>query len=836
MSTSTSFICRQYIARIAQSNSARIISRRFELHTQAISTAAPQPIWTYPAEQRQEPSTEFDVADNYEAGFPTYDPALPPHASRDEAVAEHQLNWDGNLKKFVLRRQRSDVKKLRNLQVNGSHDLKKKILRCLGDYSVVYEDLMHIYGLSAGEARHAMRQLERLLGGRSAAEAGELLDHFHIWKSHFKELSEIVASLHSITGLDDDSSKRPLWTPSTRQDSEAMKDVWQRQDRTRRKVLWPQTMISAFRSHPSTIPSLMRATFQPSWCPSYIVEDIVYLLSQTLNDTQPNKSDHRQVTELVFFLLRNSTPRYLVLEQQVIWKIMSSIPTSKLVELHEDLKRIEHPLNQHTLLHFASRFTRGSKYKVLAAEIIHSLSSIPEFNINSPAATSVCTSLLSVQEGQLPGDHAAPDELFKMLLDTGFQPNIITLTTLMRNFCVRGRVEVALDIFDLLADRDIEPDPHIFSILMNGAKIALDVESLRRIYIMIEARKLWSTHLVNDVLDFIYQYNEAQRGHRRRQRKRDTARAWRLMFHVYIKFFKLAPLQKLTLFPLENLLATRPEQISPKLKEVYQLTSTLKSLPDALLMQPDSTTLALMFRVHFWTIQRPAPLQMYYKYFIRCLNKGDPIITRIVQDQGTMVFDTFLRDFMQFKPTFASGVGIVQSMHDRANKENKELGKNILCPPPSAHTYTILMTGLRNHKRIQGVIMALNMMIKEGITPNIVTWNTVIGALLQAGYLEEAVRVMRNLKHVGLESNARTVKEITSVSRIKRKAIATLMKKMGEEPADITDQRLFAESLLRRWEKQDEKLISHRFTRRRNGRFDRRRELTQPSTAWSDVA
>ncbi|KAI0853183.1 hypothetical protein F5Y00DRAFT_225688 [Daldinia vernicosa] len=834
----TPFICRQCIARLSQSHSVRISPRRFELHAQAISTAAPQSIWSFPAEQRREPSNGYDVADNHGTGLPTYDPTLFPQTYQGEPIAESQPAWDGHFKKFIPRH-RPELNKLRDLPVRGPHDLQKKILQSLGDYSIVYKDLMHTYGLSPREARHAISQLERLLGGRSAMEAGTRLEHFNAWKIHFIGLLEIVSGSHSDPGAGDDLSKQPLWTPSRKQDSEAMKEIWQRQNQTRRESLWPHIIISAFLSHLGTIPSLIRATFQSSWCPSYVVEDIVYLLSRTLDDNRTSKSDQRQVTELIFFLLKNSTPRYMVLEQLVIRKVISSLPTSKLVELHEDLKNIEHPLQHNTLLHFASRFARDSRYKVHAAEIIHFLSSRPGFDINSPAAISTCTSLLSVEEGNLPGDHAAPDELFKMLLDAGFQPNILTLSALMRNFCIRGRVEVALSIFDLLAERGIEPDPNIFSILINGAKYALDFESLCRIVTIIEARKVWSLYLVNDVLDFIYQYNESRRQNKRRQRKRDTARAWRLMVQVYMKFFKLAPLQKLTLFPLENLLATRPEQISPKLKGVDRLIARLKPLPDALLMRPDSITLALMFRVHFWTIHSTGPLRMYYNYFMKLLNKGDPIITQIIKDQGTMVFDTFLRNFMQFGSTFESGIRIVQRMHDRANQEMKKLGKNVLHPQPSVHTYTILMTGLRNHKHTRGVLVTLNMMIKEGIVPNIVTWNAVIGALLQKGYLEEAVRVMRNLKQVGLESNARTVKEITNVSKFKKKWVATLMRKLDEKPTDISDQRLFTKSLLRRWEKPDDRLIGRRSPRRGHRishERHERHELTQPSTAFSDTA
>ncbi|KAI1806811.1 hypothetical protein F4811DRAFT_509382 [Daldinia bambusicola] len=795
---STPFVCRQCATRISLSHSVRIRPKRFEPHAVAISARV--------AEQRRALSSGYDFTNNQGTELLTYN--SDPQDFRYETATEDQPTWNGQLEKITHWR-RPEVKKLRKLQVFGSQDLKKKILRCLGDYRFVHDDLIRFYGLSLQETRHAISQLERLLGGRSAAEAGVLLEHFHLWKSHFKELSEIVSGVNSASGDKDDSPDDPLWKFSVRQDVEAMKEVWQRQDQTRRGYLWPRAIVSTFRSHLSTIPNLIRATFESSWCPNYIVEDVVYLLSRTLDNGQTSKSDRWQVVELVFFLLKNSTPRYMILEQMAIWKVLSSIPTERLVEFHESLESMEHPLSHQTLLHFASRFARSSKHKVQAAEVLYSLASVPGFNINSPASISVCTTLLSVQEGKLPGNHAAPDELFKMLLDAGFQPNILTLATLMRNFCIRGRVEVALDIFDLLKNYGIEPDPHIFSILINGAKQALDIQSLSRIAFMIERRKAWFIYLVNDFLDFIYQYNESLREHRRRQRKTDTARAWRLMVQVYLKFFKSAPLQRLTLFPLEKLLFRRPEQVSPKLRQMDEFASYLKPLPDVLLLDPDSTTLGLMFRVHFWTIQRPEPLKMYYKYFIEQLTKGDRIITEVVKDQGTMVFDTFLRDFMQFKSTFKKGLWIVQNMHDRANREKERLGKNILHPQPSVHTYTILITALRNHQHTQGVIVTLNMMIKEGIVPNIVTWNTVIGALLQKGYLEEAVRVMQNLKHIGVESNARTIQEITKVAKYKRRKIVELMRDL--EPVDTSDQLQFAKSLLRRWErKRTDPVVDHR--------------------------
>ncbi|KAI0842669.1 hypothetical protein F5Y06DRAFT_132478 [Hypoxylon sp. FL0890] len=788
---STPFICRQCLARLTQSRIKPLRSKRFQLHTQAVSTSAPQPPWVFPEEQRREPSVE--VTRDLESQLPPSHSLLVSQTSQDEPVVEQKAQWDGHIKKFVPRHRPDVAAVARESQVTNSQELKGKILQCVGNYHIVREDLMRMYGLSPEEARHAVNQLERLLWGRfSRVDAAERLDLFHLWKKHFNKLLHISKS-------STEGEAHP-----TMQDLGTVKDMWHRLSQEKRKALWPQIIVTAFLLDPGTLSSLVQATFQASCCPSYAVEDLVYLLLRRPLD-KIQDSRRQQIIELVFFLLENSPPRYLVLEQMTIWKIMPWLPTSRVAQLYEALKRIEAPLHPNTLLQFASRLARDSKFKVQAADAIHSFSSMPGSDINSPAAASVCTTILMLEEGaELPDDDAAPDELFKMLLDAGFRPNLLSLTALMRNFCVRGRVEIAWSIFNLLIERGNEPDDYVFSTLLNGSKRSLDVKSLQYSVDMIEARRRWSPRLVNDLLGFVYQDNESLGIQRRRQRKSISGKAWRMMVRAYAKFFDLAPLQKLTLFPLENILAPGSNnQVPAHLKEVNQIIAPLLPRPDALLMQPDSVTLGLMLKAHVRSINSPQVLQAYYRHFEKLFQEGDRTVIKLVEEKRTLIHDIFLRDIMQFRQTLDSGLRMVQDMHNKAKREKYELGKNVLHPPPSVHTYTILMNGLRNHWQTRGVITALNMMVKKGIEPSIVTWNIVIGTLLRANHPEQAVRVMRYLEHIGMQSNDRTVREVTRMPTYRRKWVGFLMRTMSKRPADYGDLRVFAESLLDIWKKRE---------------------------------
>ncbi|KAI1371988.1 hypothetical protein F4677DRAFT_433664 [Hypoxylon crocopeplum] len=794
---STPFICRRCVARTTQSQIKKAKPKHLQLRTQATSTSVPLPTRASPEEERQEYLARYDSTADHKTQIYTSQPVLDSQKSQDEPTTEQKSQWDGKLRKYSRFRRTHVSPVASEPPATTPRRLKEKILRLSLNYDIVNDDLRYMYGLSHKEALHAVDQLKRLLWGlHSRLEAGARVDLYHVWKSHFGRL---LNRSHLTT--------RASRTLPTKQDLEVVKDTWHRLDQSKREDSWPQIIISAFHSSPSLLPSLIQTTFHPSLCPSYIVEDLVYLLFLTLDgiqDSGPDAQNRRQqIPELVSFILKNCPPRFLVFDQMVVRKIMPLLPTFQLVELYEDLRKIEHPLQPNTLLHFASRFARESKFKVQAAEVVHSVSRMPGFDINSPAAASVCTSLLTLEEGgRLPDDHAAPDELFKMLLDVGLRPNILNLSALMRNFCVRGHVEVAWNIFDNLIQRGIEPDTHVFSILLSGSKRTLDTEFLQRIVNVIEAHRAWSPYLVNDILDFIYQYNESRIERRRRQRKSSGAVAWRLMVQVYAKFFDLAPLQKLTLFPLENILVREvTDKPQHRLTEVNQLAASLRQRSDALLMQPDTVTLELMVRAHLRTFRSPRRLQSYYRYFMELLRKRNPTMVKLIEDRKTAVHDIFLQDLIQFKVALKSGIRMVDRMCANAGWEKKELGENILYPPPSVHTYTILMSGLKKHRRSRGVISVLNTMIEAGITPDIATWNVVIGTLLQIDHMKEAVMVMRYLEHIGLGSDDRTVREVTRLSGARSKRVAELMTMSRRRSIKFGNQGELAKSLLSIWDK-----------------------------------
>ncbi|CAJ2502563.1 Uu.00g099570.m01.CDS01 [Anthostomella pinea] len=707
-----------------------------------------------------------------------------------EATEETETRWDGKLKKFVPLR-RPDVRKTANMpRAVTPFLLKEKILRALGDYRVVHGDLMHIYIISHQEARHAIGQLERLLWGQPRHEAANRLDRYHLWKKDYSQSLQTMDSTFLFSGEDDDSS---MWTSMREQDAATLHAAWQRLDTERRERLWPQMILSALNGKPGVLPSFVRATFDSSWCPSYVIEDMFYALFRATNVLSDGKRIEKETCKVAVKLLESCPPRYIGLEQTALLKIASPMSNDELVDFYQDLKRTEHPLHANTLLHFASHFAASAEHKLHAADIIYSLTEIPGFDINSPAAASVCTSLLTLNEnGPLPEGHAAPDELFKLLLERGLRPNLLGLSALMRNFCVRGHIDTAWTIFELLLQHGIEPDTHVYSILFNGATQNMDIASARRILRVIGERGAWSPVIVNDCLEIIRRDNEAQQERRRRQRKK-SSNAWRPMLQLYAKFYDLAPLQKLTLFPLENVLvsSSAPQKHTTPVSEMM---ASLPPQPESMLMQPDSITLSTMLGAHMRTIHGPSNLRRYYAHFKHLVSAEDLTAVGLLEKHQTLVYDIFLRAFLQYKISLDFALDIVRTMLFRAKREKQQLGYNRLYHSPSVHTWTILLNGFKNHWQTEGAIHVLNLMSKTGdVQPNIVTWNALITSFALERDVRGAVKAMRYLEEAGIQSNDRTVRAFSIFPRGLREKAIKMLEELRKHPVDLARPGAFFE-------------------------------------------
>ncbi|KAI0974047.1 hypothetical protein F4678DRAFT_424414 [Xylaria arbuscula] len=786
----TPFICQRCTARLARASFRLAGLEKRPLHTKVIpaerrfdiAVLSPQHNRSRNLESSQPRPLDVTLEGNSGESFatPLTSPALS-HGQDDGSGGETEGGID-EIKKLIPRRTPA-VKQLATLPLARTvRELKAKIFGARGDYALFIQDLAALFGLSHQEARHAVGQLERLLWGYLDMDlAASRLDQYLSWKKDFAAVLRNVVSAPSVQEGSPSTSDDRSEAASHGSKPASMKTAWQRQDEDRRQRLWPQIVLSAADSEPHVLSTLIQSTFDPSWCPSYVVEDTVYLLFRrhqlAFQRGIHSEADRLQqeITAIVTFVLSKCPPRYFGLEQSVLLSTFSSLSTSELIRRYDLLKTIEHPVHANTLLHLASRFAKGYDTKTNAVDILRVLTAMPGFDLNSPAAASVCTSLLTLSENEpLPAKQAAPDLLFEFLLKQGLSPNLIALSALMRNFVIRGHLDTAWKIFDIMLQNGLEPDSHVYSILLNGSKLDFDSASFGHIFNIITSRNAWSPILLNDFLGLIFRENESQVERRRRQRKKAN-NAWRPMLELYAKFYDLAPLQKFTLFSLENLVGTRgvpPKYSTP----TTRMAESLMPQPEHKLMQPDSITLSLMIGAHMRSLNTPKYASRYWISFSNLVKRKDPTALSLIANHGTLMFDIFLRTLLQFQDTIGFAIDRVQKSIDAAKKEKALLGRNLRHPPPSVHTWTILLNGLKNHNDTRGVVAIFDMMTNIGdVRPTLPTWNALIQAFARTGNVNGAVKAIWSLEKAGFQPDDQTFKAVRMLPKaLKEQVIAQL--------------------------------------------------------------
>ncbi|KAK8071130.1 hypothetical protein PG997_011333 [Apiospora hydei] len=679
--------------------------------------------------------------------------------------------------------------------------LKRQILGTRGDLVYLQSTLADTYGLSRPAARDAIAQLKRLLFGCNPLHISDRVDEFDTWKAAYA--SVLYTSLQDPL-LRPTTSENPEWAAlSHDQDAsvETMRTTWLEIDQAQREMNWGRMIISALQVNPKLLAPLLQATYDASWSPSYIVEDVARLLFRRAKVS--GTSEQQSFVDLMFFLLDSSPNGHLMLGEDVLASIISWANLEQVVAIFQYLRSSMPRLTPSTLLHLAARFASSSDHKVLAAEILCYMTELKGFDINSPAAASVCTSLLNVKRGlPAPQGDAAPDRLFKTLLEHGLRPNLLNFTALMRNFAVSGHLETAWTVFELLGQYGIEADDQVYSILLNASKKENDVSSIRRVIESVDVRdrgRPWNVNIANHLLDILYRDNEGQNEVRRAQRKRNNA--FRLMLQLYAKIFRLRPLQKFLPFDIEELLLWQ----GPPAKYATATTQMARDVPPQtipLLADPDSTTLALMITAHYRSLEGPKQIFQAYKHYNELLARRDSHATAVAQQHGTLVHDMFLKAIMQFRPYLGYAVRTVQGMLVRAEEEEsrqcerkRDHGRTTTAaiadavvkkhPYPSVYTWTTLINGFRNHRLPDPAFSVLRMMVQEGrVQPNTVTWNALIGAYARVGDAESAVRTMRYLEAAGFQSDRYTVRAMESLPRKARERAVELLEASKAESLD----------------------------------------------------
>jgi pentatricopeptide repeat protein len=786
----TPLICRKCAARLFTSTLRLARSNRRLLHTSVVQPGQPILSRTPQPEQEHKKTSVAPglIRPNPEANATRTPTKEPQQLWHDEPKKYEPQELLHTLRKIVKNAQHTSASR-QLFQADAAIEIKSA--------SDEHNPFIELFSLSSSEALHAVDQLKRLLQSHTENETVlARLDEYVAWKTHWSALLKkpVVASTVSEEkeGINDAE-----YADFKRTTVESMMSTWQRLDQDDRECFWPRFINFALESEQHLLPAFIQTTFDPSWCQNYVVEDVLYLLYRQYSSTRPDDATggdpvlKKQIRAIASHVLKNCSPGYLVLEQTVLSLFFWEVPTSELPELLHLLGTIQHPLRPPTLLHIASRFAKDNTTKHRAKDLLDSLTKEPSFDINTPAASSVCTSLLNLKEGEpFPDEQAAPDVLFKFLLERGWRPNLLGMTALIHNFCVRRHLEPAWKTFDLMVHLGLTPDHHVSSILLKASKKNMDVTRLGRIFRAIKSGTGWSVTSFNHFLSFMAWSEEYQLKRQypysripRRQRKTEYS-PWRLMLRYYSNFFNLAPLQKFMYSDLRNM-GRKGKRDEPLFTEKAEETM---AKPRTAREQPDSNTLYIMLDAALRSLTTPEQMLRHYHRFLMLVKNQDSTALALLADRHTGMYDIYIRNLMQFRMTAGFAVRQFIKMMEDAKKEQVRLGgHNQYHHPPSVHTWTCILNGLKNHRHLDGVVSVFDMMVNIGNTqPNLAAWNILIETFAMEKNVRGAVKALWSLEAAGLQPNESTTTAFGRFPQVLKKQAISLIERLRSKSPELT--------------------------------------------------
>ncbi|EFW99136.1 pentatricopeptide repeat protein [Grosmannia clavigera kw1407] len=600
---------------------------------------------------------------------------------------------------------------------------------------------------------------------------------FWLWK---KQLSETWQMLESSQLPRAESESNMLrWLLEHKDGGKSMhklRETWSKLSPERRRDLWPSIMVSALRSHPGRAHIIFSATFDAAHIPYYAVQDTIHHFCRQLAEKPSTDGSMHptadEVYELLKMVLENSSSNYLRLRQSTIFFLVKATKTTESVDnLYHLLVKHGHPLHKFTRLQMASRVARNAAFKMPTVEMLQAALSATDLDINTPQGAALCTTILSVEgsEGTATTDgqpSLTPAEMFEQLLRCGLEPNLITYTTIIRGLCLKGELEAAQQVLQLMINNQTEPDEYVYSTMMNGAKLRGDFSVLRRVAETAAAQRINHPIVWNDFIQSIYSTAFAEARANPAIKRPRVVPSFPLMLQTYSKIFALEPLR--TILPdagsgggltSSHAQGRQTDALHGRWEFAAQLGPTVHALPKlepGEIVEPTSLTLTTMILGYIQGVSNPYDVIAFYSHFRRLLQAGDPVATGLVRDQGTLVHDVVVMALCEYEGMLRVALDVVGDMlrdaaTDLQHGDSEAADYQPQHPPPSVYTWSILLNGFMFHRQVRQGERILHMMRDRGVEPNQVTWNTLMAGYARLQNVKKTAVTLQRLERAGFE-------------------------------------------------------------------------------------
>lgn len=566
-------------------------------------------------------------------------------------------------------------------------------------------------------------------------------------------------------------------------------EVWAQTTVERRTRIWRPLILTALSKRPDKVATVLSTAMTPL-PPVYVLNDVFLIIDgllQTANIRGKSKRDlvtqtFRAMLQCIksdtFGAVRASTLERLM---KTLGRFPKHLSQSQALEIYKAIEDKGLTLPSDTALQFARRLSglrASDDHRDEAIQILVGLASRGE-DLMGPKVASVITSVLH-QKYMGEKSRFVPTQVLQRLMESGFLPNAISVTAAMETLCERNEFSEAFHLAKLFTENGLKFDEKAFDILLKGARHTYNDDRLREalefckaggasesllakhaihaIYLRVqdEARGVASQHPTQPWLFGSEQQRpSADKPHLARQ----SQAAFIAMLRFYGKRFELGPLQSLIPQTLPYLIWDEAEGVDT---QSWRYKETLLPLlhesipePERSPLTPCAETLALVLRGYVKSLWRPYDLMSMYSFFTNRLRdpEGDGKGTHaIVKARGTLIHDSFILAMMQSHALVRPGLEIFGDML----KDNFRDSESGVHPPPSVYTFAIILAGLGRHKERKLFDQIKQIMMENGVTPNLVTSNTLVNTYASRQDVSSTVGALRDLETLGYRPDQAT--------------------------------------------------------------------------------
>ncbi|KAK3301282.1 uncharacterized protein B0H64DRAFT_383125, partial [Chaetomium fimeti] len=551
---------------------------------------------------------------------------------------------------------------------------------------------------------------------------------------------------------------------------------------------WLDMMMAAVDSRIERTAMVLEATAEKGLTPSWAVADVFAALAVWYAKLPEGsqKDQQTQLPRLLVHLLRNSRRGYYRFHQYAIGLTLSGCEPDAVAEIYSAIQALDHPLHWNTKLKIAKSLTQKTKHKLAALRVFESLFDDPKADVHGRRCAALATELFALPEDwdyrRSPVEVQLLAEAFERVVGRGLSPNIVTYTAMIRALCLTNQLDAAWKIYEVMRNSGTTPDPHVFSILLNGAKRALRLDSVIRIMEEATPDALQTPYIWNDLVHTILLAADEELPAASIGKDTIPLPAFSTMLQVYSKFFDLKPLQKLipagSPEPADNATGWAwKEKLAPLIEQLPV------SSPDKL-VEPGLETLGIMLVGYIRNLPTTQHVMEFYSHFRKLLHDRDPLAIKLVM-HNTLPYDVVL-DFISTRPgmlnvaldivqgmlrdAFSSTMALRQSLaesdpEEPGQSESPEPGTPAAYrhPAPSVHTWTILIRTFCWQAHPETAIRMIRIMRRHGVEPNHVTWHGLLNSYAKRQAVAPVMAVLDQLDKAGYQPNQHTIRAIAKL-------------------------------------------------------------------------